>query len=70
MGHLQRCSVIFYACGFPHMFALKARWVQVELCWKMAIAFLLVADGALSVHHGKICAPGLLTLEGMGHVVV
>ena len=67
---LQCCSVVFYACGFPLVFALKAGWVQVELCRKMAIAFLLVADGAFSVHHGKICAPGFLPLEDMGRVVV
>jgi len=70
MGHLQRGSVIFYACGLPRVFALKAGWVQVELCRKMAIAFLLVADGALSVHHGQIRAPGFLPLEDMGRVVV
>ena len=70
MGHLQCCSVIFYACGFPCVFALKAGWVQVESCRKMAVAFLLVADGALSVHPGKIRAPGFLPLEDMGRFVV
>ena len=50
MGYLQRCSVILNAYGFPRMFALKAGWVQMELCWEMAISFLFVADGAWSVH--------------------
>jgi len=27
MGHLQRCSVVFDAYGFPRMFALKTGWV-------------------------------------------
>ena len=42
----------------------------MELCRKMAIAFLLVANGALSVHHVKIRAPGFLPLEVVGRVVV
>ena len=52
------------------VYTLKTGWVQVELCREVAVTFLLVANGALSVHHGKISAPGLLPLEGMGHVVV
>ena len=44
---------------------LKAGRVQVELCREVAVPFLLVTDGALSGHHGKI-----LSLEGMGPVVI
>ena len=45
------CSVVFNAYGFPRMFALKAGWVQMKLCREIAITFLFIADGALSMHH-------------------
>ena len=70
MGHLQCCSVVFYAAWFPCVFTLKTGWVQVELCQEVAVPFLLVTNGVLSVHHGKIRALGFLSLEGMGRVVV
>ena len=42
----------------------------MELCREVAVPFLLVADGALSGHHGKIRSPGLLSLEGMVPVII
>ena len=30
--------------GFPRILALKAGWVQMEMCWEMAISFLFVTD--------------------------
>ena len=48
MGHFQCCSVIFNAAWFPCVLTLKTGWVQVELCREVAVAFLLIADGALS----------------------
>ena len=30
--------------------ALKAGWVQMKLCRKLAVTFLFIADGALSMH--------------------
>ena len=42
----------------------------MELCREMAVAFLFIADGALSVHHGKVHAPGFLPLEVVGRVVI
>ena len=50
--------------------ALKAGWVQMELCRKMAVAFLFIADGALSVHHGKIHEPGFLPFKVVRRVVI
>ena len=50
MGDLQRCCVVLYAGGFPRVFALQAWWVEMELCWKGANTFLLVAYVELSVH--------------------
>jgi len=70
MGHLQCCPVVFDAYGFPRMFALQAGWVQMELCREMAVAFLFIADGALSVHHGKIHAPGFLPIEVVRRVAI
>jgi len=70
MGYLQLCSVILNAYGFPRMFELKAGWVQMELCWEMTISFLVVADGALSVHQCYVHAPGFLPFSAVVHVVV
>ena len=58
------------ACGFPRMFAVQARWVQMELCWEMAIFFLFVADGALSVHQCYVHAPGFLPFSVVRCVMV
>jgi len=52
------------------MFALKAGWIQMELCWEMAISFLFVADGALSVHQCQVHAPGFLPFSVVIRVVV
>jgi len=42
------------------MFAFRAGWVEVELCWEVALSFLFIADGTLSTHRFQVDTPGFL----------
>ena len=32
------------------MFAFQAGWVEVELCWEVAVSFFFITDRTLSAH--------------------
>ena len=42
------------------MFAFQAGWVEVELCWEVAVSFFFITDRTLSAHRCQVDTPGFL----------
>ena len=42
------------------MFAFQAGWVEVELCWEVAVSLFFITNRTLSAHRGYVDTPGFL----------